>query len=89
MTLSYLLLGVIFGHVCGVLNETIRHKTGIISAMFTGKKFSDETEKPFQPAAPLRLISYLWIISPLGAMLYLSSSLETKQPAKLPIPQFT
>jgi cytochrome b len=86
LALSYLLLGVILGHVCGVLNETIRHKTGIIRAMFTGKKRSEETENLFQPAAPLRLISLLWIISPLGAMLYLSSSLETKQPVKLPIP---
>jgi len=86
LALSYLLLGVIVGHVCGVFNETIRHKSGIIRAMFTGKKLSDEIENPFQQAAPLRLISYLWVISPLGAMLYLSSSLETKQPLKLPMP---
>jgi cytochrome b len=87
LALSYLLLGVVIGHVCGVLNETIRHKTGIIPAMFTGTKLSDETDKPIHTATPVRLISYLWIISPLAAILFLPSSLETKQPVKLSIPQ--
>lgn len=86
LILSYLLLGVIFGHVCGVLNETIRHKNGIISAMFTGTKLSDETDNPIRTATPVRLISYIWVISPLWAMLYLSSALETKRPVKLSIP---
>jgi len=86
LALSYLLLGVVFGHVCGVLNETIRHKTGIISAMFTGTKLSDETHKPVHTATPVRLISYLWVLSPLGAILYLPNSLETKHPVKLSIP---
>lgn len=86
LSLAYLLLAIIAGHVCGVLNETIRHGTGIIPAMFTGKKLSEEDEKPIHTATPLRLISYLWVISPLGAILYLSNSMETNQPMKLSMP---
>lgn len=84
--LAYLLMLIIFGHVCGVLNETIRYRTGIIPAMFTGKKFSDEDQIPIHTATPLRIISYLWVISPLGAILYLSGSMETRQPVKLSTP---
>lgn len=86
LALSYLLLGVAFGHVCGVLNETIRHRTGIIPAMFTGKKLSEEPEVPIHIATPVRLLSYVWVLSPLGAILYLSSAMETKQPVKLSQP---
>jgi cytochrome b len=84
--LAYFLLAIILGHVCGVLNETIRHRTGIIPAMFTGKKFSEEDEKHIDASAPLRVVSYLWVLSPLGAILYLSGSMETKRPVKLPTP---
>lgn len=86
LALAYLLLAIIIGHVCGVLNETVRHKTGIIPAMFSGMKLSDEDENPVETPTPLRLFSYLWVVSPLGAILYLSGSMETKQPAKLSVP---
>jgi len=84
--LAYFLLAIIFGHVCGVLNETIRHGTGIIPAMFTGKKFSEDDERHINAATPLRLVSYLWVLSPLGAIFYLSGSMETKRPVKLSTP---
>lgn len=86
LIISYLMLGVILGHICGVFNETIRHKTGIITAMFTGKKLSAEPEGPLLSAPPFRLISYLWVISPLGVILYLPGSLESNPPVKLAIP---
>lgn len=84
--LSYALLGVILGHVGGVLNETIRHKTGIITAMVTGKKLSDEAEVPFSAGTPLKLVSFTLVLSPLFAVVYFSSSMNTRQPLSLLIP---
>lgn len=83
---SYALLGVILGHVGGVLNETIRHKTGIITAMVTGKKLSDEAEVPFSAGTPLKLVSFTLVLSPLFAVVYFSSSMNTRQPLSLLIP---
>lgn len=80
LVLAYLLTGVFCAHVCGVLNETIRHRSDIIPAMFTGKKFSEEEDRPFDTPRPLRLLSYLWVISPLGAIPLLASSMETTSP---------
>lgn len=84
--LSYALLGVILGHVGGVLNETIRHKTGLITAMVTGKKLSDEAEVPFSAGTPLKLVSFTLVLSPLFAVVYFSSSMNTRQPLSLLIP---
>lgn len=83
---SYTLLAVILGHIAGVLIETIRHKTGIIPAMITGKKLSDETESPMSTGIPLAVISFAWVISPLVAALFFSTTMETKQPVTLTIP---
>jgi len=84
--LSYALLAVIFGHISGVLNETIRHKTGIITAMFTGIKSSDELEKPLPTGGLLKTVSFAWIIAIFPTVIYLISSMETKQPINLTIP---
>ncbi|OGU16839.1 MAG: hypothetical protein A2076_00310 [Geobacteraceae bacterium GWC2_53_11] len=84
--LAYALLGVVIGHVAGVLNETVRHKTGIITAMVTGKKLSDEAEMPFPAGAPLKLVSFTLVLSPLFAVVYFTGSMDTRQPLSLIIP---
>ncbi len=84
--ISYILLAVILCHVAGVLVETIRHKTGIISAMFTGMKRSDEIERPLSTGTPLAVISFVWVASPLLAALFFSTTMGTKQPMTLAIP---
>ena len=83
---SYTLLAVILGHIAGVLIETIRHKTGIITSMFTGKKWSDVTERPQSAGVSLEVISFAWVMSPLIAVLYFSTAMGTKQPVTLTIP---
>lgn len=82
---SYVLLAIILGHIAGVLIETIRHKTGIITSMFTGKKRSDETERPQSTGIFLTAISFAWVISPLIAVVYFSTAMGTKQPVTLTI----
>jgi cytochrome b len=84
--LAFVILAIIIGHVCGVFIETIRHKTGIITSMITGKKLSDESEKPFSPDTPLTALSFAWVLSPIIVALYLSTSMETEQPSNLTIP---
>ncbi|GAM09495.1 dihaem cytochrome c [Geobacter sp. OR-1] len=83
---AYALMAIIFGHICGVLNETIRHKTGIIMAMLSGKKLSDEPETPFVPGASLATVSFAWVLSPFIVAIYFSTSMETRQPINLEIP---
>ena len=83
---AYILVAIILGHISGVLIETIMHKTGIISAMFTGKKLSTATEIPLTTGTPLTILSFAWVVSPVFAVLYLSAAMETKQPIKLTIP---
>jgi len=83
---SYILLAVILGHVAGVLIETIRHRTGIILAMFTGKKRSDETERPLSTGMPLTVISFAWVASSVLVAYFFSTMMETKQPVTLTIP---
>ncbi|MCP2502252.1 MAG: cytochrome b/b6 domain-containing protein [Deltaproteobacteria bacterium] len=83
---SYILLAVIFGHVAGVLMETKRHRTGIILAMFTGKKRSDETERPLSTGMPLTVISFAWVASPVLVAYFFSTMMGTKQPVTLTIP---
>jgi cytochrome b len=84
--LSYAMLAVICGHIGGVLNETIRHKTGIITSMFTGTKLSDEPEPALSIRANLKIISLIWVIAPIFAVLYFSISTGTSQPTNLVIP---
>jgi hypothetical protein len=84
--LTFALLAVIFGHISGVMIETIRHKTGIITAMFTGIKFSDEAEIPLPTGGLLKTVSFAWIIAIFPTVIYLISSMETKQPLNLTIP---
>lgn len=86
LVLAYALLAVIIGHICGVLNETVRHRTGIIPAMITGKKLSYDAEIPFSGGAPLKMVSFAWVLSPLVAVLYFTGSMETKQPSNMVIP---
>jgi len=86
LVLSYALLAIIAGHIGGVLNETVRHKTGIITAMVTGKKLSDESEIPFTAGSPLKLVSFAWVISPFFAVVYFAGSMDTKQPLNMTIP---
>ena len=83
---SYILLAVILGHVAGVLIETTRHRTGIILAMITGKKRSDETERPLSTGMPLAVISFAWVASPFFVLLFFSTTMGTKQPTTLSIP---
>lgn len=83
--ISYIFLAVILCHVAGVLVETIRHRTGIISAMFTGMKRSDETENPLSTGTPLAVISFAWVASPLLAAIFFSTTMATKQPTTLSI----
>lgn len=83
---SYILLAVIVGHVAGVLIETTRHHSGIIRAMITGKKPSDETERSLSTGTPLAVISFAWVTSPLLAALFFSTTMGTKQPTSLAIP---
>lgn len=66
--------------------ETIMHRTGIIPAMITGKKLSDETERPLSTGMPLAMISFAWVVSPLFAAFFFSTAMETKQPMTLTIP---
>jgi len=86
LVLAYALLAVILGHVGGVLNETLRHKTGIIPAMFTGKKLSEEDETTLSTGAPLTILSFLLVLSPIFAVVFFSSTLGTRQPLHLTIP---
>lgn len=86
LAISYLLLAVVLGHVAGVLLETVRHRTGIVSAMFTGKKLSDEPERPMSSGAPLAVLSFVWVGSPVFAAIYFAASLGTKQPVTFAIP---
>lgn len=83
---TYALIAVIVVHIAGVLLEEIMHKTGIIYAMFTGKKFSTATEIPLTTGTPLTILSFAWVVSPLFAVLYLSAAIETHQPVKPTIP---
>lgn len=83
---SYILLAVIVGHVAGVLIETTRHRSGIIRAMITGKKPSDETGRSLSTGTPLAVISFAWVASPLLAALFFSTTMGTKQPTSLAIP---
>jgi len=83
---AYLLLGLILIHISGVLLETIRHKTGIITAMFTGKKYSDEPEGKIKPNIFLTVISFLWVISPLPLAFYLYNSIHSTVPTRITIP---
>lgn len=84
--LAYLLLSLIIIHISGVLLETIRHKTGIITAMFTGKKNSGEPERKIKPNILLTAISFLWVISPLPLAFYLYNSIHSTLPTKIIIP---
>jgi cytochrome b len=86
LAVSYLLLAIILGHIAGVLIETIRHRTGIITSMFTGIKWSEETERPRSAGVPLVVISFAWLMSPLIAVLYFSTAMGTKQPVTWTIP---
>jgi len=83
---SYILLAIIVGHVAGVLIETTRHRSGIILAMFTGKKPSDETERPLSTGVPLAVISFAWLASPFLALIFFTTTLGTNQPTTLTIP---
>jgi len=84
--LAYAMLAVILGHVCGVMNETIRHKTGIITAMITGKKLSEDAEKPFSTSKTLAVVSFGLVLSPVFVVLYFSNPTETKPLLKVAIP---
>jgi len=76
--LAYAILAVILGHVSGVMLETVRHKTGIITAMFTGRKLSDEAEAPVTMSTPLTVISFGLVLSPLMVILYFANPTETR-----------
>lgn len=84
--LSYSMLAVMVGHVGGVLNETIRHRTGIITSMFTGTKLSEDPEPGISTASNLKIVSIIWVITPIFAVLYFSISTGTSQPSNLVIP---
>ena len=83
---SYILLAIIVGHVAGVLIETTRHRSGIILAMFTGKKSSDETERPLSTGVPLAVFSFAWLASPFLTLIFFTTTLGTNQPPALTIP---
>ena len=83
---TYVLIVLIFIHISVVLLETLMHKTGIISAMFTGRKLSAATEMPLATGMPLTILSFAWVVSPLFAVLYIYAAMETQPPIKLTIP---
>lgn len=84
--LAYAMLAVVVGHVCGVMNETIRHKTGIITAMITGRKLSDDIEQEVPVSVPFTVISYVLVLSPMLVVLYFSNPTETKPLLNVAIP---
>lgn len=84
--LAYVVVAIVVGHICGVLNETFRHKTGIVTAMITGKKPSQDPETPHSPGAILTTASYALVLSPLLVTLFFSTSMETRQPSSLALP---
>jgi cytochrome b len=81
----YVLLAVIFGHISVVLLEAIRHKTGIVTAMFTGEKFSSAKGIPLTTATHLTILSFAWVLSPFFAVCYLSAAMGAMQPVALAI----
>jgi len=82
----YLLLAIIFAHISIVLLEALKHKTGIIAAMFTGEKPSSAKGISLTTTKPLTLLSFAWVLSPLFAVFHLSTAMGTTQPAALAIP---
>jgi cytochrome b len=85
--ISYLLLMVAIAHIAGVLLETVRHRTGIITAMFTGRKLSGEPEPSPTASRFLSAISFAWVSSPILAALFFATTMETPKPTTLTIPQ--
>lgn len=85
---AYALSGLIFIHVSGVLLETFRFKTGLIRAMFTGKKSMDTEaeEKTITAGLLLSVISFVWVLSPLPAFLYIYNEIYSRQPELITAP---
>jgi cytochrome b len=70
---SLLFLLNILTHVSGVLFKTMRHRTGIIGAMFTGVKKSHEEGIVVEISRPLRAAALAWVLIPLplAALMFL------------------
>lgn len=80
------LLGIVFTHVSGVLLETILFRTGIIHAMLSGKKYSNEEERAVSGGHLLTVVSFIWVLSPLPAAFYFYNSMHSVQPTRIFVP---
>jgi cytochrome b len=83
---SHILLAAIIVHVAGVLIETIRHRTGVIPAMITGKKPSNEAERPLSTGWPLAVISFAWVAFPFFVLFFPSGKMGTRPATALTVP---
>lgn len=77
---SYIIIGLICIHVAGVLFENFRFKTGIIRAMFTGKKLMDLEEIKVAPGLFQAIASYVWVLLPLPVFLFIYNDIYARQP---------
>lgn len=77
---AYIIAGLIFIHIAGALLENFRFKTGIIMAMFTGKKqMEDEDIRVTTPIIPA-IVSYVWVLLPLPVFLFIYNDIYSRQP---------
>ncbi|MFA5352816.1 MAG: cytochrome b/b6 domain-containing protein [Thermodesulfovibrionales bacterium] len=89
--MSFILLGIIFVHLSGVILETLRHGLDTVRAMLTGEKripdnSPDETQK-VSVSLSASLLSVLLIALPLPVALYIYSSINLHQPERMVMPK--
>ncbi|MCE5195411.1 MAG: cytochrome b/b6 domain-containing protein [Nitrospiraceae bacterium] len=80
------LVTVIAIHISGVLFETLRHKTGIIKSMFTGKKRGYDYSGRIQTGMIRALASFFLIALTLPAGFYVYNKINSYKPSMTSVP---
>lgn len=77
---SYIIAGLIFIHIAGVLFENFSFRTGIVRAMFTGKKQIEDEDRTVTTALIPAIVSYVWVLLPLPLFLFIYNDIYSRQP---------